>query len=108
MRFVVVLARMALMLSIAHPPAGDSLADPMASATFSELRSYTSIYAIGLEWDLTGDENHDAQGAVSYRIAGEAEWRPVTFRNDRSEAGRFTSCRARKAETDRRRPLSRG
>src|SRR3954465_14639677 len=31
-------------------------------------------YALGIEWPITGDDNHDARVAVSYRIAGAAAW----------------------------------
>lgn len=39
------------------------------------LRSYTTPYAIGIEWDLEGDANHNATCAVQFRRAGDEDWR---------------------------------
>ena len=39
------------------------------------LRTYSTIYSIGLEWDLTGDTDHDAGARIEYRPTGTAVWR---------------------------------
>src|SRR5687767_7865463 len=39
-----------------------------------ELRSYATIHSIGVEWDLTGDADHDAACAVDYRVKGRDAW----------------------------------
>ncbi|MBI2361172.1 MAG: right-handed parallel beta-helix repeat-containing protein [Deltaproteobacteria bacterium] len=42
-----------------------------------DLRSYSTIYSIGVEWDLVGDANHDAGAAVEFRPQGSAVWKPA-------------------------------
>ncbi len=39
------------------------------------LESYSTIYSIGVEWNLAGDKNHNARCGVLYREVGEAEWK---------------------------------
>ncbi len=39
------------------------------------LRTYSTIYSLGVEWDLTNDTDHDATAAVDYRISGTTAWR---------------------------------
>lgn len=36
--------------------------------------TYATIHSIGIEWDLTGDTNHDAVATVEYRRPGSATW----------------------------------
>lgn len=43
--------------------------------TPGQLRSAATIHSIGLEWDITGDTDHDAQGTVQYRIQGSTPWK---------------------------------
>lgn len=38
------------------------------------LRSYSTLHAVGFEWDIGGDENHNAVCSVRYRVAGTADW----------------------------------
>jgi hypothetical protein len=38
------------------------------------LRSYSTIYSIGLEWDVVNDADHDAAAAVKYRVSGTSVW----------------------------------
>lgn len=45
------------------------------AASPGELRSYATIYSIGMEWDLVGDANHNAACTVRYRPRGAAEWK---------------------------------
>lgn len=40
-----------------------------------ELRSYLTIQSLGLEWDLEGDDDHDAVCSLWFRARGEAIWR---------------------------------
>jgi len=44
-------------------------------ATPGELRSYATIHSIGIEWDITGDDNHDAECQVQYRVQGTSAWK---------------------------------
>ncbi len=39
------------------------------------IRPYATISSIGLEWDLTGDANHNATAGVEFRVAGTGTWR---------------------------------
>jgi hypothetical protein len=39
------------------------------------IRSYATIYSIGVEWDITGDTNHNATCTVQYRRQGDATWK---------------------------------
>ncbi len=40
-----------------------------------ELRSYSTLHSIGVEWDVAGDANHNASCAVRYRAAGQKDWK---------------------------------
>jgi len=40
-----------------------------------ELRSYSTVSSVGVEWDVEGDVNHNATCAVRYRAQGEEKWR---------------------------------
>jgi Bacterial Ig domain/Right handed beta helix region len=44
------------------------------SVTAGALRSYSTIHSIGMEWDLTGDRDHDASATVDYRLRGTTAW----------------------------------
>jgi len=59
------------------PPAPDS-------ATPGELRSYATPHSIGVEWDISGDANHNAVCAVQFRKRGAPDWRQAMplFRAD--------------------------
>ena len=39
------------------------------------LRAYSTIHSIGLEWHVTGDGNHNASATVEYRAQGSEAWR---------------------------------
>ena len=39
------------------------------------IRTYSTIYSIGIEWDIAGDTNHNAACAVQYRRQGESAFR---------------------------------
>jgi Right handed beta helix region len=39
------------------------------------IRPYATISSIGLEWDITGDVNHNATAGVEFRVAGTGTWR---------------------------------
>ena len=41
------------------------------------LRSYSTIFSVGLEWDVSGDDNHDATAALEYRKTGTSTWQPA-------------------------------
>ena len=38
-----------------------------SSLATGQLRSYSTIHSIGLEWDIAGDTDHDAVGTIQYR-----------------------------------------
>ena len=46
-----------------------------AAVSPGTLRTYSTIYSLGVEWDLTNDTDHDAAAAVEYRISGTTAWR---------------------------------
>ncbi len=39
-----------------------------------DLRSYSTIYSVGVEWDVTDDPNHNAAVGVEYRVRGSSVW----------------------------------
>lgn len=52
-----------------------------ASAAFAQepttpgaSRISSTIYSIGVEWDIAGDSNHSAEATVAYRIQGTQTW----------------------------------
>ena len=47
-------------------------AQPAVSA--GELRQYATPQSIGFEWDVTGDDDHDAIVNVRYRPSGTVDW----------------------------------
>ncbi len=53
-----------------------------------ELRSYATIHSIGVEWDITGDADHDAECQVQYRVEGASAWNQALslFRVDFNDA----------------------
>ena len=44
------------------------------ATTSGELRTYSTINSIGVEWDITGDANHNAVVGVQYRAGASAPW----------------------------------
>jgi hypothetical protein len=50
------------------------LASAQIATTPSASRVYSTIYSIGVEWDVVGDTNHDAVAAVAYRVYGTTAW----------------------------------
>jgi hypothetical protein len=58
-----------------------------------EIKAVPTITCIGVEWDVRGDSNANATGALEYRQAGESDWK-IAFPLHRSparpaEAARF-------------------
>jgi len=51
-------------------------ASAQTGAVPGALRSYSTVYSIGLEWDVTGDTNHDAAATLEFRKAGSLAWTP--------------------------------
>jgi hypothetical protein len=39
------------------------------------LRSYSTIYSIGIEWDISGDDNHNAAARIQYRAENAQSWK---------------------------------
>lgn len=53
-----------------------AFAAPAQDATApGELRSDSTIHSIGIEWDITGDADHDATCKVQYRVKGARAWK---------------------------------
>jgi hypothetical protein len=46
-----------------------------APVTPGTVRSYSTIYSIGVEWDLVNDSDHDAAATVKYRVNGTSLWK---------------------------------
>ena len=42
--------------------------------TAGELRSAATVHSIGVEWEIAGDSDHDAQGTVQFRLQGSTTW----------------------------------
>jgi len=53
-------------------PVSSSNASP---AQPGPIRTYSTIYSIGIEWDITGDANHNATCAIQYRKQGDGALR---------------------------------
>lgn len=60
-------------LAASTPVANAQTVDPLA-VTPGALRTYSTIYSIGLEWDIGNDTNHNARVEVQYRVAGAQMW----------------------------------
>src|SRR5204863_5835038 len=46
-----------------------------ATTPGQQIRSYSTIYSIGIEWDISGDSNHNATVQARYRIQGASTWK---------------------------------
>lgn len=46
----------------------------VTGTTPGALRSASTLQSIGLEWDIAGDDDHDATVTVAYRAVGDAAW----------------------------------
>jgi hypothetical protein len=51
-----------------------SAAVAVPEATPGGLRSATTLHSVGIEWDLTGDDDYDAEASVRYRPDGASSW----------------------------------
>jgi hypothetical protein len=58
--------------NLAEATAGD-----MARTVPGSVRAYATVHCIGIEWDIQGDANHNAQCTVQYRVQGGSAWRPA-------------------------------
>ena len=48
--------------------------DVTAQTIPGSLESYSTRHSIGVEWDISGDTNHNAVCLVQYRVNGSSEW----------------------------------
>lgn len=48
---------------------------PLPAAAAGELRSYSTEQSIGIEWDISGDTDHDATCSIAFRAKGAQVWR---------------------------------
>ena len=53
---------------------GRSRAYAQSTSTAGELRAYSTIYSVGVEWDVLGDNDHDARATLEYRQQGASTW----------------------------------
>jgi len=53
---------------------GTAGADPV---TPGDITSYSTPQSIGIEWDVTGDSNHNAAVTVEYSVEGAGDWKPA-------------------------------
>ena len=74
MRISQLMLRVSLVALFCAPVATSASAQTTA-VTPGSLRSYSTIASIGVEWDLTGDANHDATATLEYRKAGTSTWK---------------------------------
>jgi hypothetical protein len=51
------------------------LAAAQDAVTAGELRTHATLHSIGVEWDLSGDADHDATCAVQFRVQGSGPWK---------------------------------
>ena len=56
------------------PSLASSLAQAQDATSPDELRTYATRHSIGVEWDISGDANHDATASVRYRAEGSTDW----------------------------------
>jgi hypothetical protein len=56
---------------------GASAQSPTDPITPGALRSYSTVYSIGIEWDVANDTDHDAAATVDFKVQGTAIWRPA-------------------------------
>jgi hypothetical protein len=64
-----------LLMGLAAAPHGMAAAESPNGLTPGDCRASSTLHSIGLEWDLTGDANHNAVCTVRYRPAGGADWK---------------------------------
>ncbi len=48
---------------------------PAKTTAPGELRTHGTIHSIGIEWDLSGDANHNAECQVRFRAEGTTTWK---------------------------------
>ena len=77
MRISQLMLRVSLVALFCAPVATSASAQTTA-VTPGSLRSYSTIASIGVEWDLTGDANHDATATLEYRKVGTSTWKANT------------------------------
>lgn len=63
-----------LLLAVASLAALAETARAQNTTSVGATRVSSTIYSIGVEWDITGDANHNAETQVAYRIQGSLAW----------------------------------
>ncbi len=46
-----------------------------SNTSTGKLRNYSTIHSIGIEWEIVGDDNHNATCVTSYRKQGASGWK---------------------------------
>lgn len=80
---------------VPETPAPSSTPKPLPpeAAVAGELITYSTAHSIGLEWNITGDTNHNAKALVIYRKEGTLQWKSalplarIDFWNQNSLSG---------------------
>lgn len=59
------------------------------ATTPGAVETYQTLHSIGIEWDISGDDNHNAECSLQYRRQGESTWKSALplFRVDISGFG---------------------
>lgn len=56
---------------------GSELSQNSAGISMGVVREFEStLHSIGIEWDLQGDDNHNAEANLRYRLTGSKYWKP--------------------------------
>jgi hypothetical protein len=75
MNFLPALVRRSLLPALLALPATLTVRAAEDATIPGELRHYSTIHSIGVEWDITGDANHNGTCQAHYRVKGDADWK---------------------------------
>lgn len=56
-----------------------SLKEDSTIARYGELRARSTLHSVGIEWDITGDSNHNATCSIRFRKHGDIPWRAASL-----------------------------
>nr|MBA3642189.1 right-handed parallel beta-helix repeat-containing protein [Acidobacteriota bacterium] len=72
----VALALLAILMGLFGDYAAAQTTAEAEAVAAGALRSYSTVYSAGLEWDLAGDVDHDSRATLEYRVSGQSVWTP--------------------------------
>jgi hypothetical protein len=61
---------------VQHTP-NPATAAPADATAPGELRTHATQHSVAIEWDLSGDSNHNAACKVQFRVTGTDTWKPA-------------------------------